>query len=87
MKNEIEKRLKKVYEDDDVIVEYNLSYNELKELVYDILKKQGPMTSYSLQKLLTPYVSDDMARRMLRELEGEGKVIYDYSLKKYRVKE
>jgi len=87
IREEVEKRLQKIYEDDDVVVEYNLSYREIKELVLDILKRYGPMTSYQIQRLITPIVSDDMIRRILRELESEGKVIYDYSLKRYRVKE
>ena len=87
VKEEIEKKMQKLYEDDDVIVEYNLSYQEIKELILDLLRRYGPIHSYKLNQLISPIASDDMVRKILRELEGEGKVIYDFSLKRYRVKE
>jgi len=87
LREEVEKRLKKIYEDDDVVVEYNLSYQEIKQLILDLLKQYGPMCSYKLNQLISPIASDDMVRKILRELESEGKVIYDYSLKRYRVRQ
>ena len=87
IREEIEKKMQKLYEDDEVVLECNLSYQEIKQLVLDLLRRYGPVHSYKLNQLISPVASDDMIRRILRELEGEGKVIYDYSLKRYRVKE
>ena len=85
VKEEIEKKMQKLYEDDEVVVEYNLSYQEIKQLVLDLLRKYGPLKSYKLNQLISPIASDDTIRRILRELESEGKVIYDQHIKKYRV--
>jgi predicted HTH transcriptional regulator len=68
-------RLKKLYEDREIMVIKGLTLNEIQQLVLDYAKKRGTVSFYELRKALGSMSGEDRLRRALRGLVQEGKLI------------
>ena len=68
-------RLKKLYEDKEIMVIKGLTLNEIQQLVLDYVKKKGTVSFYELRKVLGSMAGEDRLRRALRGLVQEGKLI------------
>jgi hypothetical protein len=70
------KKLKVLYEDEDVIVEMGPHDNEIPELIMDYFKQERkPLTWQKLREHFSATIGEDRLRRALRHLVNEGRLV------------
>ncbi len=79
---EIEKKLPKVYEDDDIEVVIAPSEEEVREYILDLLR-EGPKDIKEIHGVLYNLASDERIRKILYDLKYKGIVGEDRKTKKF----
>lgn len=70
------KRLKVIYEDNDIIVEMGPHDNEIPDLIMDYFKQERrPLTWQRLREHFSATIGEDRLRRALRNLVNEGRLV------------
>jgi len=73
-KVDVTDKLSMIYEDDEIVVYTAPNEDELKELLLDILRREGPRTIRELHDHLSGLASEDKIRQALNHLALENKV-------------
>ncbi len=81
-RTEIEKKLPKVYEDDEVEVVIAPSEEEVRDYIIDLLK-EGPKDIKEIHSVLYNLASDERIRKILYDLKYKGIVEEDKKTKKF----
>ena len=79
---EIEKKLPKVYEDDEVEVVIAPTEDEVRDYIIDLLK-EGPKDIKEIHSVLYNLASDERIRKILYDLKYKGIVEEDKKTKKF----
>lgn len=70
------KKLKVLYEDNDIIVEMGPHDNEIPDLIMDYFKQEKrPLTWQKLREHFSAIIGEDRLRRALRHLVNEGTLV------------
>ena len=79
---EIEKKLPKVYEDDEVEVVIAPTEEEVRDYIIDLLK-EGPKDIREIHNVLYNLASDERIRKILYDLKYKGVVEEDKKTRKF----
>ena len=79
---EIEKKLPKVYEDDEVEVVIAPTEEEVRDYIIDLLK-EGPKDIREIHSVLYNLASDERIRKILYDLKYKGVVEEDKKTRKF----
>ena len=79
---EIEKKLPKVYEDDEVEVVIAPTEEEVRDYIIDLLK-EGPKDIREIHSVLYNLASDERIRKILYDLKYQGVVEEDKKTRKF----
>ena len=72
-----------IYEDDEIEVYVMPNYDEIKQIILNMLKEKGALSSREAHDLLPFPVSEDKIRKILDSLVEQKIAKFDYRLKKY----